>query len=160
MRFWKSSLISAKRLWGLSRSERRILFLALPLLPLTAWALALFGFRRVYVSLDRALCATRPPVSRDSGAERLRAQAMGSLVRSAARRSPVPVRCLPIAVVVWVLLRIERLPAALHLGVRTSDHAFEAHAWVECGGTVLDDSQGTWCPLPPLPSAASTGLQR
>jgi hypothetical protein len=133
---------------------------ALLLLPLTAGALRLFGFRRVYAALDRALHAVRPPLMRDSGAERLRARATSSLVQRAAGRSPVPVRCLPIAIVVWALLRMERLPAALHLGVRTSEHRFEAHAWVACGSTVLNDSPGAWCPLPPLPSAASTGLHR
>lgn len=151
MHFWNSTLNSGKRLWGLSGRDRRLLLSALVLVPLTVWMLELFGFSRVYAALGRILRSASPLDSDDESA-RHRARTVWRLVQRAARHSPVAACCLPVSLVAWALLRFEGLPAVLQLGVRTSDHEFEAHAWIECGSLVLNDAPGTWYALPPLPS--------
>jgi len=160
MRFWKSILNSVNRLRQLSGSDLRVLLCALLLVPLTAGMLKLIGFRRVYAVLERLLRSDRPSMIRDAESDHLRARTMRRLVQRAADHSPVPARCLPVSIVVWALLRFEGLPAALHLGVRSSSQGFEAHAWVESGSVVLDDAPGIWRPFPPLPSTLNTGLHQ
>lgn len=46
--------------------------------------------------------------------------------------------CLPKALTTFRLLRLRGVPAELCLGVRK--YPFAGHAWVECGGQVLDDN--------------------
>ena len=40
----------------------------------------------------------------------------------------------------WWLLRSAGIDGELHIGARKKDAKFEAHAWVELKGTVLNDS--------------------
>ena len=49
--------------------------------------------------------------------------------------------CLPRSMTIYLLLRGCSIPATLHIGVKR--YPFGAHAWVECLGSVLDDSAHT-----------------
>ena len=44
--------------------------------------------------------------------------------------------------VLWWLLRSRGIPVELRVGARKHSERFEAHAWVEFGGTVLNDADG------------------
>jgi len=39
----------------------------------------------------------------------------------------------------WWMLRREGIPGELYIGARKEEGRFEAHAWVELGGQVLND---------------------
>ena len=147
------------RLWRLPQGDRRVVLLALLLVPVSALALPLFRFRCVYSALEGVRCSTGPSPLSDESA-RVRAHVVRRLVQRAAERSPVAARCLCVSLVAWTLLRLEGLAADLHLGVRRSDRDLKAHAWVECGGVVLDDSSQNWSALPPLSAVASAGSRR
>ena len=43
----------------------------------------------------------------------------------------------------WRLLRREGIPCELKLGARRDAGPFEAHAWVECAGVALNESEPT-----------------
>jgi hypothetical protein len=48
--------------------------------------------------------------------------------------------CLEQSLVLWWLLRRRRIAAELRIGGRKEEGRFEAHAWVELGSVVLNDS--------------------
>ncbi len=62
------------------------------------------------------------------------------LVARAARNVPWPATCLRRSLVLWALLARADEPAELRVGFRREGGAFEAHAWVEHRGRVLNDS--------------------
>jgi hypothetical protein len=47
--------------------------------------------------------------------------------------------CLPRSLALWWLLRRRGIAADLRIGVRKEGGRFEAHAWTEWRGTVLND---------------------
>ncbi len=56
------------------------------------------------------------------------------------RNSPARPNCLERSLALWWMLRLNRIHGELHIGGRKSQGRFEAHAWVEWGGHVLNDS--------------------
>jgi hypothetical protein len=61
------------------------------------------------------------------------------LVAAAAQEGIARGRCLEQSIVLWWFLKRRRYPAELQIGGRRTDAGFEAHAWVELGGTVVSD---------------------
>jgi hypothetical protein len=51
--------------------------------------------------------------------------------------------CLESSLVLWWLLRRRETPAELHVGARKEGQKFEAHAWVESGGNVVNQPDET-----------------
>lgn len=92
------------------------------------------------------------------------ARSLACLVGIAAAHAPFRVTCLHRSLALRRLLRRRGIPCALRLGVRTSDRAFEAHAWVEFAGVPLHEDQthvAQFRPLAgPLASAAARGRAR
>ena len=62
-------------------------------------------------------------------------------VRLAVRYSPWS-NCLRKSLVLWYLLRCRGLNSELRIGMRRQDGVFQAHAWIEHQGQVLNDIQG------------------
>ncbi len=122
----------------LPRPERAFLLQAgLPLIAVAAM-LRLGGLDTSLRLLRRRLPPPLPvepiPLPRIDEARR-----MAELIKIAARRLPVNATCLRQSVLIWWLLRRQRLPATLRLGVARTQ-GFQAHAWVEIDGTVVNDS--------------------
>jgi hypothetical protein len=67
---------------------------------------------------------------------------VGDAVRRAARRLP-GTTCLVDALAAELMLRRRGVPSTLHIGVRAPLAAtpLDAHAWLECGGTVVVGGQ-------------------
>ena len=65
---------------------------------------------------------------------------MARSVSRAARFGAVRGSCLAQSLVVWWLLRRCGLDAEVCIGVRRPTDTFQAHAWVEHRGTVLNDT--------------------
>lgn len=138
--------VSAWRRWrALPAPERRLALFLFFLLPAVAAALSLLGVRRVCRVLGRLASrrARLKPCPASAGAPHLAAadaRHLARLVDAAARRLPGHPACLTRSVTLWYLLRRRALPAALRLGVRKAEGRLEAHAWVELGGEVVNDS--------------------
>ena len=62
------------------------------------------------------------------------------MVAAAAREGVYHGRCLEQSLTLWWLLARRGLPAELHIGVRKAASGFEAHAWVELFGAVVNDA--------------------
>lgn len=61
------------------------------------------------------------------------------LVERAARTIPWPATCLRRSLVLWALLRREGVDSELRMGARKDSGMFQAHAWIEWNGRVLND---------------------
>lgn len=128
-----------KRYLDTPRPERAFLLRAAVLLIAVAAMLRLGGLETTLRLLGRRLpaplTASSIPPARIAETRRT-----AELIGIAARRLPVNATCLRQSVLLWFLLRRRRLPAMLRLGVAVAE-AFQAHAWVEIDGTVINDSE-------------------
>jgi hypothetical protein len=61
------------------------------------------------------------------------------MVASASEEGIVRGKCLEQSMVLWFLLKRRQLPAELQIGGRRTSAGFEAHAWVELEGNVIND---------------------
>jgi hypothetical protein len=66
-------------------------------------------------------------------------RALADLINIAARHSLFPATCLTRSLLLQWLLRRRGVPSQLRIGVRFSQGTLDAHAWVECVGTPVND---------------------
>ncbi len=151
---WTSVRGSAERFRALDARERHTALRALLLLPVTAVALRLLGFRRLHAGVERALPSATEPASPTSRAQAL---AVTRLVRAVARRLPGSPSCLTTSLVCFALLRARGIASALRFGVRLRAGDLEAHAWLEVRGAVVGDPPAIGACFPPLHGALSAG---
>ena len=140
-----------KKLAKLSWADRRLLARAAAMLAHT---------KLVLPSIDlwtEGSAGSARPHADASEATLARARAIARLVDIASARVPFRVACLPRSIVLWRILRGEGIACELRLGARASDGPFEAHAWVECGGVALNESEPTACALPPVRRGGGAG---
>lgn len=124
-----------RKLAGLSWDDRRTLARAAAMLAHVKLTLPSVDFRT-----ERE---AEPVGARVAEATLARARAVARLVGIASSRVPLRVACLHRSIVLWRLLRREGIPCELKLGARTDAGPFEAHAWVECAGVALNESEPT-----------------
>ncbi len=137
-----------RKFLDLAPAEQRLLCGAALLLGAVRIALRLLPFRTVQRLLQRlSHPATNAP---------LPDYRIAWAVRTAARCLPGTGNCLVQALVGRMLLVRHGHSAELRIGVaRTEDRRLEAHAWVECAGTVLLGAtpQAGYTPLPAFDGA-------
>ncbi|WP_198032901.1 lasso peptide biosynthesis B2 protein [Mesorhizobium sp. L48C026A00] len=157
-----------KKFLALTAAQRRTVIAAMLLLPFTALLLQMFGFRRARniliwicnrsvrgVAIPSLTLREAPPPSNVPVAvcnpDRLysmggetdfygQAQETARLVSIAAYRGSYSGNCLKRSMTLWFLLRRQGIEAELRIGTRKADGKFEAHAWVEYRGKVLNDT--------------------
>ena len=136
LRYWQG-------VWRLSWGERWLLIETLALLPLLGLGMRLLGLRRLCAALARLAPAPGPAAA--SGPVGLsQARAVANVVQQAARHSPLGSTCLTRSLVLWWLLRRRKIAGEVCLGVAKEAEQFQAHAWVEYQGTVLNDDDQVW----------------
>ena len=124
------------RQWrDLPRADRNTLLAMLPALALLSLGLRLFGYARLRRWIERASThATSRPATQGDIATGERLARLASI---AGRHGPVAATCLRQSLLVYGMLRKRGLAPELKLGVRRTNGTFDAHAWVELGGTAL-----------------------
>ena len=127
-----------KRLRSLSWAERWLLVETLPVTVAMAIGLRLRGYRRLTALLERTAPLDGPPPREAAETVAERAMRIAAVVDVALRRGPFSGTCLERSLSLWWLLRRRGVESDLRLGVRR-DGEFEAHAWVEVDGVVLND---------------------
>jgi hypothetical protein len=119
--------------------ERSAILRAMIFLPLIEIGLRTFGFRRLTEMIARF-----PAGSYSSHSPLTSPQQEGLIimraVRSAELHGITTPNCLERSITLWWLLRRAGIPSELRIGARKNDSRFEAHAWIELDGQVLNDS--------------------
>ncbi len=113
--------------------EKATFLAALGHLLLVRVGLRALGLRRVLALLDRRLTSA----TAEGADNNFLALRTARLVAAAARLTGGT--CLARSIVLVSLLKRRGIPAELRIGVRKAEGGFEAHAWVEAGGTILND---------------------
>jgi hypothetical protein len=138
MGFYRSLRRKAETWHSLSKSDRALLIKAMFLLPIVATSLKTVGLRRTQSWLTRNSLGPMVPPTEQTRANVRRAAQMVAL---ACRRHPVRSGCLPRTIVLWSLLRRRGIDADVRIGVRgANEDEFQAHAWLEWNGEVLNDA--------------------
>jgi hypothetical protein len=120
--------------------DRALILRAMVLLPLTGLGLRVFGFRRWKELIERFSRQTRARQKAEPAIQLEVAGRMIRVVRSVELHGPGKPNCLERSMVLWWLLRRAGIKGELHIGGRKNGLRFEAHAWVELDGKVLNDS--------------------
>jgi len=111
----------------------------------------ILGVRSLHDAVVRATSArVHPGLDADATAS-TRVREIASLVASAARHVPGDYTCLHRSMALWWMLRRRGFDGHLRMGVRKGDAAFEAHAWVEYAGAVVNDDLDVERRYEPLP---------
>jgi hypothetical protein len=137
MEIWRS-------FWRLTSVERRIVLEAAAALGVTWMGLRALGFRRWNATIERFTVGKTPSAHRrnasrvnPSDIDLASATAMG--LDLAARRLFFRTNCLERSLTLHWLLRCRGIAADLRIGARKESEHFEAHAWIELHGVVLND---------------------
>ena len=138
MSWMKSAIHDWRSFRQQSWRDRWTLAQAYALLPASSLALWALGYRRCHAMLARLAPRPRVPVAPEQ--QLALAARTARLVRAANRRSVRPAACLSRSLTLWWLLRRRGIESQLRLGVRKGEQGFQAHAWVELAGQVVNDS--------------------
>lgn len=128
----------------LSWVERCQLLQAFVLMPLMIPGLRMFGFQRMQQLLRYGMSSDIGFDRKKSNSEEkvlIECQKITRIVNIAANHNPVFSTCLHRSLVLWLLLGREGITSDLRLGAKKTDGQFDAHAWVEYQGIVLNDTQ-------------------
>lgn len=128
------------KLRRLAGREGRLLVQTIVLLPVSAVAMRLFGFRRVHAILDRAAPSLKEGELTEVEVQE-RVWMARRLLQLSLRWGLYRPNCLQRSMALWWLLRQQGLSSEFRIGARMREGVFEAHAWVERGDRVLNDRQ-------------------
>ena len=124
-----------RRFLALSGADQWRLFRAWLALAMTDVELRILGYRRLVRRIER-LGDTRQLLPGDIE----RARRSACWLTLASRRHIVRAHCLHRSLALHTELRRAGLPSELRIGVRKEDGVLQAHAWVELGGHIINDS--------------------
>jgi hypothetical protein len=126
--------------WRLGRRDQGLALEAAVTLAATWVGLRLVGFRRWKTLLVR-LAPPKPDATQPLGPARIEtAREIARIQQAVSRHLVFNASCLEQSLVLWWLAARRGIPAELRIGARKQAGRFEAHAWVELGNLVLNDS--------------------
>lgn len=129
-----------QRYRALDPEARKLFGRAATLLPLIALSLRLRGFKKTKETLQKKLTRNFPQeTEKEKTAETV--QNTCRMVKAAAHYGIYRPTCLVESLTLWYLLQSQRISAGLRIGVRKLPEKFEAHAWVECQGVPLNQTE-------------------
>jgi hypothetical protein len=145
-----------RRYKALPAHEQKIAREAARRLTLTWFGLRALGFKRVRESAERFPRSTRPVTdTSDANPQIIAARMIARLVGSASRHLFFTPNCLVQSLALLEMLRRRGIAGELRVGARHESGAFEAHAWVEFAGIVLNDFVGEHRHFTPFETAAT-----
>ena len=128
-----------KQLLELSSYEFYIIFIAILLLPVAAILLKVKGFKHTQDILSQ-LSKNVSDSDLAKETQLAKAQNITRMVSIAAAYGPIRVKCLNKSLVSQWLLRKKGIMSDLKIGIgKDSSISFNAHAWLEIQGVVLND---------------------
>ncbi len=130
----------------LSRDERRTFMLALVMVPAMHVIVRVIGFNQ----LQQRIANTAPPAGHASGDTARSLRTCVVSINRVKRFSILRGNCLSQSFALIWLLRRRGIDPTLRLGARLTESKFDAHAWVEYDGRVLNDTQDVHTRFTPL----------
>ena len=138
MASWKSLMHKWRCFTALAPRDRHLILIAASGLLLVAIARRLTTFKRLRNTVDYMLPLA---IVQDAGRDVLPdAYHVAAIVAIATRNVPISTTCLERSLVLWGLLRQRGIQSELRFGTRQQNGQFEAHAWIEYLGIVLNDA--------------------
>ena len=130
-----------KQLRALSLQEWCLIFIAMLLLPIVALSLRIGGFNKTKAFMSHLISAQSSQRSLDE-IKIEKANITARMISIAARVGPYRANCLKQSLLLWWFLARQDISSEIKFGVpKTPGEPFGAHAWVECDGASLSDSQ-------------------
>jgi hypothetical protein len=126
-----------RRFSALERPAQELFLRAVVMLPLVALSLRWRGFKTTQAALQRFLSKANPESDAVLAGKDVAVTAR--MVNAADRHGLVHPSCLAKSLTLWWLLGRQGIPSHLRIGIRKEEEKFEAHAWVECDGTALNE---------------------
>lgn len=134
----KSTMDTWRSFRRLSGLERGIALEAAAGLMATWLGLRLAGFRRWKMLLGWLAPKIVPYAAAPNTSLEETARRIARMEEAAARNLFFGTNCLEQSLVLWWLLRIRGIAAELRIGARKDMNRFEAHAWIEFHGKILN----------------------
>jgi len=131
-----------QRFSALDRAAQSLFLRAAALLPVIAISLRLRGLRATQATLERFLSTPAHPARQAKGNMAKEASRTARMVHAAGRYGLIQPTCLEKSLVLWWFLGRQGIPSSLRIGTRKAAGRLEAHAWVEFGGSALDEIGG------------------
>lgn len=130
-----------RKLANLEFSEVVLLINFFMLLPLMALLLKIMGLRRSQQALS-VLTTKEITVSIDLNDSLIyEAKRLAWLISIASSHGLCSTNCLHRSLALWFVLRFRGINSDIRLAVRNPESGFEAHAWLEINGHVLNDNE-------------------
>ena len=127
-----------RRFLELSASEKALFVTLLFGFPLVRAGLRLLGLRRLQALFGGGVPEKGEAV--DAAADLEEAERLNYVLQAVVANGFLSPTCLERSLVLIWLLKRKGIEGDLHIGVRPSDDGVDAHAWVEYGGAVINDS--------------------
>jgi hypothetical protein len=131
---------AGRRFWRLKPVERRMVLEAASALVATWAGLRVVGFRRWNAAIERFTSLKTKSVNQADASQIPIASSVAMKLDLAARHLFFHTNCLERSLTLRWLLRRRGIVADLRIGVRKESETFEAHAWIELKGIVLNDA--------------------
>src|SRR5262245_51547112 len=133
-------------------ADRWLLLEAVVLVAAIKTSLRIFSVRRVHQVLRACLPQRQSSPLPRSVTDGDRVRELSRIVDRASRHT-VANTCLHRSLALWWLLGRRSIESDLRLGARRRNGRFEAHAWVEYGGEIVNDDggEGDYSELPWMP---------
>jgi transglutaminase superfamily protein len=129
-----------RRYRKLSREDRGFVLRGMTLLSLTMLGLRTMSFRRCKRLIQQFSSMASSPRRTEPDCHAEQRRKIVSAMNAVERNGPWRPNCLERSLALWWLLQLNATDGELHIGGRKSQGRFEAHAWVEWNGHVLNDS--------------------
>lgn len=143
MNSWKRIPADVLRLCRLAPSEQILLLRLTILLGVCSVSLQGLGFQRTARWIEKVARPRHPGQLTDAQQAEERIRIGRRLLQITAHRGPVRALCLSRSLTFWWYLRSLGIDSTLRIGVRPSPggNPLQAHAWVERGGQIINDSE-------------------
>jgi hypothetical protein len=126
--------------WRLRGYSRGVALEAAAAIAATWVGIRVAGFRRWKAALARLAPRGTGSFDAKDAALMERARGIARIHEATSRHLSSHANCLEQSLVLWWLLVRRGIPAELRIGARKEAGRFEAHAWVELGGVVLNNA--------------------
>ena len=131
-----------QKLLALTPYQWYLLISAMILLPIVRLSLNLFGFKKTYNRILNSYINDQSQADLDSS-QLHEAQTVARMIDIASAHGLYQANCLTRSLLLMLALKKRNIPCRLMIGANEQKNIkkndFEAHAWIESGGNVLND---------------------